>query len=560
MKPISEISRSISLASEDIEQFGPYIAKITPTGLEKRFAPPQGKYVVVTAITPAGSGEGKTTVAIGLGMAMWRLGKKGVVTLRQPSLGPLFGLKGGGTGGGRAMLLPQETINLGLTGDNYRVTAAHNLLSSFVDNHIYRNSHVGIDPDTIFWPRAININDRALREIIVGINERSEGFPHPGRFVLTEASEVMAILSLSSSLKDMRERLGRIIVALNRNGRPVTAGDIKCAGAMSVILRDALRPNLLQTSEGTPAFVHAGPFANIAPGISSLIADHLALSLTDYVITEAGFGADLGFEKLIDIKCRIGNIYPDCGALVVTLKSLKAHGGNPEGGIEAVDRGMEHLEKQIDNVQFFGVPVVVAINRHPEDREDEIKYTVKCVEALGVKVVSITPWKDGGAGVVELAGIVDEICMSSPPLNPLPLPPYFDGRGKGEGDTKYRRFLYDLNFPIEDKINRIATTMYGAKGIEFSDTSISKLRLINKLGFSNLPVCMAKTHNSLSHNPKLYGRPRDFTLPIDDIHIAAGAGFIYPICGKIYPLPGLPSKPLGEDMDVDTETWEIKGL
>ncbi|MBI5755451.1 MAG: formate--tetrahydrofolate ligase [Nitrospirae bacterium] len=550
MKPISEIAGFINLASEDIEQFGPYIAKITPSGLEKRFAPRQGKYVVVTAITPTGSGEGKTTVAIGLGMAMWRLGKKGVVTLRQPSLGPLFGLKGGGTGGGRAMLLPQETINLGLTGDNYRVTAAHNLLSSFVDNHIYRNSHIGIDHDTIFWPRAININDRALREIIVGINERSEGFPHPGRFVLTEASEVMAILSLSSSLKDMRERLGRILVALNRNGRPVTSGDIKCAGAMSVILRDALRPNLLQTSEGTPAFVHAGPFANIAPGISSLIADHLALSLTDYVITEAGFGADLGFEKIIDIKCRIGGIYPDCAVLVVTLKSLKAHGGNPEGGIDEIEHGMEHLEKQIDNVQFFGVPVVMAINRHSEDREDEIKYTVKCVEAFGVKVVSITPWKDGGAGVVELAGIVEEICIN-------PSPPFLKG---DKGGLEDRRFLYDLNLPIEDKINRIATTMYDAKDVEFSDTAKNKLDLINKLGFSNLPVCMAKTHNSLSHNPKLYGRPRDFTLPIDDIHIAAGAGFIYPICGKIYPLPGLPSKPLGEEMDVDTETWEIKGL
>jgi len=542
MKQISELSASIGLASEDIDQYGQYIAKVTPAGLKKRYSPRRGKYIVITAITPTGSGEGKTTVAIGLGMAMHHIGRQGIVTLRQPSLGPLFGVKGGGTGGGKAMLLPQETINLGLTGDNYKVNAAHNLLSSFTDNHIYRNSPINIDPDNLLWPRTVIINDRALREIIVGANEKAEGFPHKGRFVLTEASEVMAILSLSSSLKDMRERLGRIIVALNKNGGPVTAEDLKCAGAMSAILRDALRPNLVQTSEGTPAFVHTGPFANIAPGISSLIADQLALSLADYVITEAGFGADLGFEKLIDMKCRVSDLYPDCAVLVATLDSIKAHGGNREGGTGEIEKGMEHLQKQVENVRFFGVPLVIAINRHEEDREDEIRYLIKCAESLGINAVPITPWRDGGAGVAALGRAVEEITI------------------KGSKKGIHRRFLYDLNSPVEDKIKKIAMTMYGTRDAEFSETAMEKIHLINRLGLSNLPVCMAKIHNSLSHIPRLYGRPKDFTLPVEDIHIAAGAGFVYPICGKIFPLPGLPSKPLGEEMDIDTETWEIHGL
>lgn len=538
MKPILNIAESIGLAPEDIELFGAYIAKITPSGLDRRFAPKRGRYIVVTAITPATLGEGKTTVAIGLSMAMRRLGRKSIVTVRQPSLGPLFGLKGGGTGGGASMLLPSEAINLSLTGDNYRVTAAHNLLSSFVDNHIYRNSPVDINPDDIFWPRAIDINDRALREIIVGVKERGEGYPHPGQFVLTEASEVMAILSLSSSLKDMRTRLGSILVALDRRGQPVTAEDIKCAGAMAVILRDTLRPNLLQTPEGTPAFVHTGPFANIAPGISSLIADQLALTLCDYVITEAGFGADLGFEKLIDIKCRIGGIYPDCAVLVCTLKSLKAHGGDPDGGIREIDSGMNHLKKQIENVHTFGVPVVVAINRHSIDRHDEISHVIKCIEDLNVHATCINPWKDGGNGVILLGEIIEEVSK----IPPSP------------------RFLYELDISIEEKIDRIATTMYGAGGVEFSQAAMNKLRLTNKLGFTNLPVCMAKTHRSLSHDPKLLGRPAGFILPIEDIQIAAGAGFIYPLCSKIYPLPGLPSSPLGEKMDINTDTWEIRGL
>lgn len=542
MHPISEIAKSINLTPDDIELFGSYIAKITPSGLDKRFAQKRGKYIVITAITPLTSGEGKTTVAIGLGMAMWRLGEKGIVTVRQPSLGPLFGFKGGGAGGGASMVEPHDVINLALTGDSFRVTTAHNLLSSFIDNHVYRKSSVDINPDAIFWPRAIDINDRALREIIVGVNEKGGEFPHPCRFVLTEASEVMAILSLSSSLKDLRTRLSRILVALNKNGQPVFAEDIKCAGAMAVLLRDALRPNLLQTSEETPAFVHTGPFANIAPGISSLIADHLALSLSDYVITEAGFGADLGFEKLIDIKCRIGGIYPDCAVIVCTVKSLKAHGGNPDGGpkggIEELERGMGHLKKQIENVQYFGVPVVVAINRYDEDTDEEVSYLIKCVERLGIPAVPVTPWKDGGAGVMKLDEIIKDLSRM------LHTP----------------RFLYELDLSVEEKIRKIATTMYGAKDIEFSDGAIEKLRLIERLGFSNLPVCMAKTHRSLSHDPKLLGRPRDFTLPVDDIQIAAGAGFIYPLCGKIYPLPGLPSRPLGEQMDIDMDTWEIRGL
>ncbi|MBI5039041.1 MAG: formate--tetrahydrofolate ligase [Nitrospirae bacterium] len=538
MNPILDIAKSLGLVPEDIEQYGPYIAKITRSGLEKRFAPKRGKYVVVTAITPTASGEGKTTVAIGLGMALRRLGKKGVVTLRQPSLGPLFGMKGGGAGGGAATLLPHEAINLALTGDNYRVTAAHNLLSSFIDNHIYRSSPAAIDPEAVFWPRAVDINDRALREIIVGANEKVPGFPRRSRFVLTEASEVMAILSLSSSLKDMRERLGRILVALDKGGQPVSAEDIRCAGAMAVILRDALRPNLIQTSEGTPAFIHTGPFANIAPGISSLIADQLALTLSDYVITEAGFGADLGFEKLVDIKCRIGGLYPDCAVLVCTVKSLKAHGGNPDGGMEALEAGMGHLKKQIENVQHFRVPIVVMVNRHPVDTPDEVACVCRHVEALGVPVSTGSPWKDGGAGLMELGEIVGK--LSKQPASP--------------------RFLYDLNLSVEEKIRTIAATMYGAKGVEFSEGAKSKIHLIHKLGFSSLPVCMAKTHRSLSHDPKLPGTPEGFTLPIDDIQIAAGAGFIYPLCGKIYPLPGLPSRPLGEEMDIDTETWGIKGL
>lgn len=355
----------------------------------------------------------------------------------------------------------------------------------------------------------------------------------------------MAILSLSTSLKDMRTRLGRILVALHKNDGPVFAvfaEDIKCAGAMAVLLRDALKPNLLQTSEGTPAFVHTGPFANIAPGISSLIADNLALSISDYVITEAGFGADLGFEKLIDIKCRTGGLYPDCAVLVGTVRSLKAHGGNPDGGpnagINEIELGMEHLEKQIENVQYFGVPVVVAINRYDEDTDEEVSYLIKCVERLGIPAVSVTPWKDGSTGVMKLGEIIED-------LSRMPHAP---------------RFLYEMDLSVEEKVRKIATTMYGAKDIEFSDGAVERLRLIERLGFSNLPVCMAKTHHSLSHDPKLLGRPRDFTLPVDDIQIAAGAGFIYPLCGKIYPLPGLPSRPLGEQMDIDTDTGEVRGL
>jgi len=538
MKGILEIADSIDLCPDDLQLFGPYVAKITPSGLEKQFSPKKGKYIVITAITPTESGEGKTTVAIGLGMALWHLGKKGIVTLRQPSLGPIFGMKGGGAGGGKALLLPYETINLGLTGDSYRVTAAHNLLSAFIENHIYRANLLDIDPEAIFWPRAIDINDRALREIIVGANEREGGFPHRGQFVLTEASEVMAILSLSSSLKDMRERLGRILVALDRKGKPVLAEDIRCGGAMAVLLRDAMRPNLLQTSEGTPAFVHTGPFANIAPGISSIVADRLALTLSDYVITEAGFGADLGFEKLIDIKCRMSDLYPDGAVLVCTLRSLKVHGGGPGGGLDALEKGIGHLEKQISNIRYFGVPLAVAINRFERDTSEEIRYVIDRVEALGVPCVSITPWKDGGAGVIELGKIVEEISAR-------PSPP---------------RFLYDINATVTEKITKIATTMYGAGAIHLSDTAENKVRLIERLGFSSLPVCMAKTYRSLSHDPTLVGTPEGFTLPIEDIRIASGAGFVYPLCSKIYPLPGLPSRPLGEQMDIDTETWEVKGL
>lgn len=538
MKPISEIAHSIGLTSEDIEAYGPFIAKITPSGLEKRFANKKARYIVVTGITPTGSGEGKTTVAIGLGMALWRLGKKGIVTLRQPALGPLFGMKGGGAGGGKSTLLPHEAVNLSLTGDNFRVTAAHNLLSSFIDNHIVRNSPLEINSDKIFWPRAVDVNDRALREIIVGVKEAGHGFPHPGRFVLTEASEVMAILSLASSLKDMRERLDRILVALDTNDKPVTSAGLRCAGAMAALLKDALRPNLIQTSEGTPVFVHTGPFANIAPGISSVIADQLAVSLADYVITEAGFGADLGLEKLIDIKCRTSGLYPDCAVIVCTVKSLKEHGGNPDGGIKEIAAGMGHLRKQIDNVKYFGVPVLVAINRHENDTDDEIAYIISHTEAGCVPAFSVTPWKDGGRGLMKLGETVAEISLLSPA----------------------RKFLYELDIPAADKINRIATIMYGARGVEFSQTAEEKLQLIKELGYDNLPVCMAKTHRSLSHDPKLLGTPDNFILPVEDIQIAAGAGFVYPICGKIFPLPGLPARPLGEDMDINTDTWEVRGL
>ncbi|MDD5434401.1 MAG: formate--tetrahydrofolate ligase, partial [Nitrospira sp.] len=356
--------------------------------------------------------------------------------------------------------------------------------------------------------------------------------------VLTEASEIMAILSLSSSPGDMRKRLGRILVALDKGGRPVTAEDLKCAGAMAVLLKDALRPNIVQTSEGTPVFVHTGPFANIAPGISSVIADELALSLADYVITEAGFGADLGFEKLIDIKCRTGDMYPACAVLVCTLRSLKEHGGDPDGGIDEVTPGMEHLKKQIANVQIFRVPVVVAINRYLNDTSDEIDYIIKEVASMGVPAVSVTPWRDGGSGAIELGKTVEEISES--PASP--------------------HFLYELNMPVEDKISRIAAAMYNAKGIEFSKAAFEKLQLIKESGFSNLPVCMAKTHRSLSHDPKLLGTPKDFILPVEDIQIAAGAGFVYPVCGKIFSLPGLPARPLGEDMDINTDTWEVMGL
>jgi formate--tetrahydrofolate ligase len=551
LRPIADVARDLGLQDDEVELYGRYKAKIDLAALERLRERPLGKYVVVTAITPTPLGEGKSTTTVGLAQGLAQIGKGAIAAIRQPSLGPVFGIKGGAAGGGYAQIVPMEDFNLHLTGDNHAIGAAHNLLAAFLDNHLHHGNALGIDLHRIELRRVVDISDRALREIVLGLGGRENGVPRESGFDITVASECMAILALATSLPDLRRRLGRMVAAYTKDGKPVTAEDLKCAGAMTVLIKDALKPNLLQTLEGTPAMVHAGPFGNIAHGNSSILADQIGLRLADFVVTEAGFGADLGFEKFCDIKCRQSGLRPDAAALVATVRALKAHSGRfrvvagrplPEAllqeDLDALAAGMANLEGQIANVRAFGVPVVVAINRFPSDTPAELEAIREAsLRAGAADAVVAEHFVHGGEGARDLAEAVVRAA---------------------EAPSQFR-FIYEEDAPAEEKIRAIATTLYGAKGISLAGEARRKLRQFERLGYGRLPVCMAKTHLSLSHDAALLGRPSGFTVPVQDVRLSAGAGFLYALCGDIRTMPGLPSTPGGEAVDID-EHGRIVGL
>jgi formate--tetrahydrofolate ligase len=545
---IFEVAQALGIPSEDLIPYGRYKAKIAPQFAARTKHRPLGRYILVTAINPTPLGEGKTTTSVGLSMGLCRLGHNAAVTLRQPSLGPVFGIKGGGTGGGRAQVWPMEDINLHFTGDAHAVSASHNLLSAFVDNHLFHGNALNLDPHKIRWPRTLGVSDRALRDIVLS----GEAGSRPGQFVITEASEVMAILALATDHTDLRQRLGRILVGLTQSGAMTTAEAFGCAGSMAVLLKDALLPNLVQTLEGTPAFVHAGPFGNIAHGNCSVVSDQLALRCADYVITEAGFGSDLGAEKFFNIKCRTSGLRPDAGVVVATLRALKLHGGGgtvksgtplPPGltGVnrEALEKGFANLEQHIANVRSHGVPVVVAVNAFKDDSPQELDWVCARALAAGADAAAVsTHWADGGRGAEELARAVVKVAAPESQFAPL----------------------YDVAWPIKRKIETIATTIYGAAGVSYSGQAEKDIELAARLGFEQLPICMAKTPLSLSHDPALKGRPSGFTVPIQELRILSGAGFLTAVCSGIQLMPGLPKKPAGERIDIDPGSGEIVGL
>ena len=552
-RPIIEVARDLGITDGELELYGPTKAKVTLEAIRRlELERPRGKYVVVTAITPTPLGEGKSTTSVGLAQGLCAIGKKAAVNIRQPSLGPVFGIKGGAAGGGYSQVIPMEDFNLHLTGDVHAIGAAHNLAGAFLDNSLHHKNPLGIDPHGILWPRVMDISDRALRHVVIGLGGREDGVPRETEFIITVGSEVMAVLALATDLHDLRTRLGRMVLATSMARTPITAQDLGVAGAMTVLLRDAIKPNLLQTLEGGPAFVHAGPFANIAHGNNSIIADRLALVTNDIVVTEAGFGADMGAEKFFDIKCRASGLRPDAAVVVATIRALKMHGGvgkiiagkplDPallEENVEAVRRGAANLAKQIENVTMFGVPAVVAINSFPTDTAAEVEAVRQVALAAGARdAVVATHFTDGGKGAVALAEAV------------------WAATQDGTADF---RLLYPDEMPLALKIETIATKVYGAAGIEFLPAAAKALRQFEDLGFGHLPICMAKTQYSLSHDPSLKGRPTGFTVPIREVRLSAGAGFITPICGEMRTMPGLPSRPGGEKIDIDAD-GNIVGL
>lgn len=552
MKPIVEIAREIGIPEDMVENYGKYKAKISLDILDYLRDRPRGKYVVVTAITPTPLGEGKTTTCIGLGQALGRLGKKVINTIRQPSLGPVFGIKGGAAGGGYSQCVPMEDFNLHFTGDTHAVALAHNLLAAFLDASLLHKNPLNIDPLTITWPRVVDVSDRALRKVVIGLGGPENGIPRETGFDIAVASEVMAILALTTGMKDLRERLGRIVVGYTYDSKPVTAEDLRCAGAMAVLLKDAIKPNLIQTLENTPVFVHAGPFANVAHGNSSILADLIATKLADYTVTEAGFGADIGAEKMFNIKCRYSGLKPDAAVMVVTIRALKMHGGMlrvvpgkpldtevlAKEDMAALDRGCENLDKQIENVLLHGVPVVVALNLFPTDTEKEIQFVLDRALKAGASRACVSEvWAKGGAGGIELAQALIDVTKESSQF----------------------RFLYPLDIPIKEKIETIATKIYGADGVTYSPLAERQIKRYTKLGYDKLPICMAKTHLSLSHDPELKGRPRGFTVTVREVRASVGAGFLYPLLGEMRTMPGLPTDPAGAHMDID-EKGNITGL
>ncbi|MBU4305724.1 MAG: formate--tetrahydrofolate ligase [Candidatus Omnitrophica bacterium] len=549
--PITEIASRIGINEDELEPHGKYKAKISLQLLERLKDKQNGKYIDVTAITPTPLGEGKTLTTIGLSLSLNKINKKAVACIRQPSLGPVFGIKGGAAGGGYAQVLPMEDINLHFTGDVHAVGAAHNLCAAFLDNHILKGNAHNIDPQSIVWRRVVGVNDRFLREVIVGLGGGENGFLRETGFDITEASEVMAILALTTGVSDLRRRLGKIFLGTTYEGKSITPEDIKVAGAMAALLKDALKPNIIQTTEGTACFIHTGPFGNIAHGNSSILSDRMALKLADYVVTESGFGADLGAEKFMDIKCRYSGLKPDCVVLVCSVRALKMHSGKfevvagkplaPElckENPQAITAGSVNLQKQIENIRIFGVPVVVAINKFETDTDRELELVRELALKYGADdaVVNLA-YSEGGNGARELAQAV---------VNAADKPNNFN-------------FLYPLEASIKEKIETIAVKIYGADGVSYHPLAEKKIKQYTDLGFDKLPICMAKTHLSLSHDPALKGRPKNFTLPIRDIRASVGAGFIYPLCGKMQTMPGLPSSPCGEKVDID-ETGKIKGL
>jgi formate--tetrahydrofolate ligase len=547
-RPIQEIANQLGIQASELFSYGGLKAKVSLDVLDRLHGAPLGRYVLVTAINPTPLGEGKTTTSIGLAMGLSRLGHRTAVTLRQPSLGPVFGIKGGGTGGGRAQVLPMEEINLHLTGDAHAVSVSHNLLSAFVDNHLFHGNALQVDPNRIIWPRTSGVSDRALRQISLG--EGAAG--RTGQFVITEASEVMAMLALASGQADLQQRLERIVVGFTMDGKPLRAEEFGCAGSMAVLLREALLPNLVQTLEGTPAFVHTGPFGNVAHGNCSILSDAIALRCANYVVTEAGFGSDLGAEKFFNIKCRLSGFKPAAAVVVATLRALKLHGGGgavkvgsplPAGltgpNQEALIKGFANLEQHIANVKAHGVPVVVAVNAFINDPVTELEWVRERSREVGAVDAAVsTHWADGGQGAESLAKAVV----------------------RATAETSTFRHLYDSTWPIKKKIQTIATQMYGASDVSFDAEAERHIELAQQLGLDQLPICMAKTPLSLSHDPTLKGRPSGFTLPIKEVRMLAGAGFLTAVCSGIQLMPGLPKRPAGERIGIDPSTGEIVGL
>lgn len=544
LKPISEVAAKLNIPEEYIESYGRYKAKIDYNLLKLLKDKKDARVILVTAINPTPAGEGKTTTTVGLGDALSCLGKKTMIALREPSLGPVFGVKGGAAGGGYSQVVPMEDINLHFTGDIHAVGAANNLIAAMLDNHIYQGNSLDIDVRRITWKRAIDMNDRQLRFMVNGLGGKANGMPREDGFDITVASEIMAVMCLSNDLDDLKERVARIIVGYNRQGEPVTAGDLKAQGAVAALLKDALKPNLVQTLAHTPAFVHGGPFANIAHGCNSVMATKMAMKLADYVITEAGFGADLGAEKFVDIKCRLSGIKPDCVVIVASVRALKHHGGVPKAelqveNLQALEKGIPNLLKHVENVTMnYGLPAVVALNRFPTDTEPELKFIAEECKKLKVNVVLSEVWAKGGAGGVKLGEEVLRLIE--------------------QGENNFR-FVYPLEMPIKEKIMTIAQKVYGAEGVDFVGSSLQDMENIEKIGYGGLPVCMAKTQYSLSDNPSKLGRPSGFKISIRNVKVSAGAGFIVAITGEIMTLPGLPKVPAAEVIDVDN-TGKISGL
>ena len=541
--PITEVAKALEIDEDDLELYGKYKAKISDGYLKKIENNQNGKLILVTAINPTPAGEGKTTTSVGLGQALGRLGKKAVIALREPSLGPCFGVKGGAAGGGMAQLVPMEDLNLHFTGDFHAITSANNLLAAMLDNHIHHGNELRIDTKRIVWKRCLDMNDRALRNIVIGMGAKTDGVVREDHFIITVASEIMAILCLAQDMKDLKERLGKIIVAYNVDGEPVTADDLHATGSMAVLLKDAIKPNMVQTLENTPVLVHGGPFANIAHGCNSVRATRLALKLADYAVTEAGFGADLGAEKFLDIKCRLSGLKPDAVVIVATIKALKYNGGVPKTDLgkenmQALQAGIVNLDKHIENMQKYKVPVVVTLNSFITDTKEEYEFVKKHCEDMGCEFALAKVWEKGGEGGIELAEKVLEALKKPSDFSPL----------------------YPDDYSLEQKIETVAKEIYGADGVTYSDAAKKELKHIEEMGFGILPVCMAKTQYSLSDNPQLLGRPSGFNVNVREVYVNAGAGFVVVLTGKVLTMPGLPKVPAAYAIDYDEENNKIVGL